>query len=44
MKKVIKLTESDLEQIVKRVIKEQSVIGAPNYGMTNFGLGKESKF
>ena len=36
MKKVIKLTESDLEQIVKRVIKEQSVIGAPNYGMTNF--------
>lgn len=35
MKKVIRLTESDLEQIVKRVLKEQSVIGAPNQGMTN---------
>jgi hypothetical protein len=32
MKRVIKLSESDLELIVKRVIKEQSVIGAPNYG------------
>ena len=32
MAKIIKLTESDLERIVKRVIKEQSVIGAPNYG------------
>jgi len=36
VKKVIKLTESDLEQIVKRVLKEQSVIGAPNFGTTNF--------
>jgi peptidoglycan hydrolase-like protein with peptidoglycan-binding domain len=36
MKKVIKLTESDLEQIVKRVIKEQSVIGAPNYGVIDW--------
>ena len=44
MKKVIKLTESDLEQIVKRVIKEQSVIGAPNYGMTNFGLGNKNLY
>ena len=34
MKKVIRLTESDLEQIIKRVLKEQSVIGAPNQGMT----------
>lgn len=34
MGKVIRLTESDLEMIVKRVIKEQSVVGAPNYGMT----------
>lgn len=34
MKKIIRLTESDLEQIVKRVLKEQSVIGAPNQGMT----------
>lgn len=33
MAKIIKLTESDLELIVKRVIKEQSVIGAPNYGV-----------
>lgn len=33
MKKIIKLTESDLEKIVKKVIKEQSVIGAPNYGV-----------
>lgn len=35
MKKIIKLTESDLINIVKRVLKEQSVIGAPNYGTTN---------
>jgi len=35
MKKVIKLTESDLINIVKRVLEEQSVIGAPNYGMTS---------
>ena len=33
MKKIIKLTESDLINIVKRVLEEQSVIGAPNYGM-----------
>jgi hypothetical protein len=32
MVKIIKLTESDLEQIVKKVIQEQSVVGAPNYG------------
>ena len=37
MKKVIKLTESDLEQIVKRVLKEQSVAGAPNFGIPNYG-------
>jgi peptidoglycan hydrolase-like protein with peptidoglycan-binding domain len=37
MKKVIKLTESDLEQIVKRVLKEQSVVGAPNFGIPNYG-------
>jgi hypothetical protein len=36
MKKVIRLTESDLEKIVKRVLKEQSVIGAPNYGMIDW--------
>jgi hypothetical protein len=34
VRKVIRLTESDLEQIIKRVLKEQSVIGAPNQGMT----------
>lgn len=33
MKKIIKLTESDLYEIVKKVIYEQSVIGAPNYGV-----------
>jgi peptidoglycan hydrolase-like protein with peptidoglycan-binding domain len=33
MAKIIRLTESDLEMIVKKVIKEQSVIGAPNFGM-----------
>lgn len=32
MKKVIKLTESDLMKIVKRVLLEQSVVGAPNNG------------
>ena len=37
MKKIIKLTESDLEQIVKRVLKEQSVAGAPNFGIPNYG-------
>lgn len=35
MKKVIKLTESDLIRIVKLVLEEQSVVGAPNYGTTN---------
>ena len=35
MKKIIKLTESDLINIVKRVMNEQSVVGAPNYGTTN---------
>jgi len=34
-KKIIKLIESDLINIVKRVLKEQSVAGAPNMGMTN---------
>ena len=32
MMKIIKLTESDLINIVKRVLEEQSVAGAPNYG------------
>ena len=44
MKKIIKLTESDLIRIVQRVLEEQSVVGAlkdaaerltPNMGMTN---------
>jgi len=35
MKKIIKLKESDLINIVKQVLEEQSVIGAPNYGMTS---------
>lgn len=33
MKKIVKLTESELIDLVKRVINEQSVIGAPNSGM-----------
>lgn len=33
MKKIIKIKESDLVDIVKRVLSEQSVIGAPNYGV-----------
>jgi hypothetical protein len=32
-KKIIRLTESDLEKIVLKVIEENSVIGALNYGM-----------
>ena len=32
-KKVIKLTESQLKNIVERVISEQSVVGAPNNGV-----------
>lgn len=35
MNKIIKLSESDLINIVKKVLKEQSVIGAPNYGVIN---------
>jgi hypothetical protein len=35
MKKVIKLKESDLIRIIQRVMSEQSVVGAPNYGTTN---------
>jgi hypothetical protein len=33
--KIIKITESELTQIIKRVLEEQSVVGAPNYGMTS---------
>ena len=35
MKKIIKLTESDLNYIIQKILKEQSVIGGPNMGMTN---------
>jgi len=35
MGKVVKLTQSDLIRIVKMVISEQSVIGAPNRGVVN---------
>jgi hypothetical protein len=35
MGKVVKLTQSDLIRIVKKVISEQSVIGAPNRGVVN---------
>lgn len=32
MKKIVKVTESELVNIIKRVLKEQSVVGAPNMG------------
>jgi hypothetical protein len=35
MKKVIKLTESDLIRIVKRVLEEQSVVGTIKDGGSN---------
>lgn len=35
MKRVIKLTEKDLTKIVEKVLLEQSVVGAPNFGMVN---------
>lgn len=33
MKKIIRLTESDLINLVNRVLQEQSVAGAPNMGV-----------
>jgi hypothetical protein len=44
MKKVIKLNESDLIRIVKKILEEQSVIGAPNYGTTQLHPTKETTF
>jgi hypothetical protein len=35
MKKIIRLTESDLEKIIEKVLIEQSVVGVANYGMTS---------
>lgn len=32
MRKIVRLKESDLEQIINRILDEQSVVGAPNYG------------
>ncbi len=43
MKKIIKLTESDLINIVKRVLEEQSVAGAPNYGTIQLHPTKPEK-
>jgi hypothetical protein len=42
MKKIIKLKESDLIRIVNRVLNEQSVIGAPNMGVTTQTKSKTS--
>ena len=43
MKKIIRLKESDLKNIIKRVLKEQSVVGAPNYGgASNYGASKSN--
>ena len=44
MKKVIRLKESDLKNIIKRVLKEQSVVGAPNYGTIQLHPTKETTF
>jgi len=35
--------QDDLDKIIKKVLREQSVIGAPNMGMTNKGESEESK-
>tara|TARA_R110000868_G_scaffold384955_1_gene652649 strand:+ start:324 stop:806 length:483 start_codon:yes stop_codon:yes gene_type:complete len=43
MKKVIRLTESDLMRLVKKVINEQSVVGAPNHGMIPSNRGESLK-
>lgn len=40
MKKIIRLTESDLARIVKRVIKEQSILSMPDLGQDVVGLTK----
>ena len=39
-----KYGDLDLEQIVKRVLKEQSVAGAPNFGMITPGIGNKNLF
>ena len=40
MKKIIRLTESDLTRIIKRVIKEQSILSMPDLGNDAVGLHK----
>jgi len=40
MKRIIRLTESDLARIVKRVIKEQSILSLPDFGQDVVGLHK----
>jgi hypothetical protein len=40
MKKIIRLTENDLTRIVKRVIKEQSILSMPDLGQDVVGLHK----
>ena len=42
MKKIIKLTESDLEKIVKRVLKEQSIINELASDADDFGGSQET--
>jgi hypothetical protein len=42
MSKIIKLTESDLIQIINKVLNEQSVIGAPNNGVISSNTPKPS--
>jgi peptidoglycan hydrolase-like protein with peptidoglycan-binding domain len=42
MKKIIKLTESDLEKIVKRVLKEQSIINEIESDADDFGGSQET--
>ena len=44
MKKVIKLTESDLNRIVRRIIKEDEMMAGPSKGFTIAGLYKKGGY
>lgn len=43
MKKIVKVTESELVNIIKRVLKEQSVVGAANQGIINYSNPSDKK-
>lgn len=42
MSKIIKLTESELVSVIQNILNEQSVIGAPNYGVISSNTQKPS--